>query len=416
MTAAIVATQLSFRGPAVTTQPALCLNRRHHAAGCTGCVAACPVDAITLVDHGPALDDQQCLRCGICLPSCPTGAFTQPHPAERQLLTATRHLPAQPLAVVCALHPTPGETVMPVATIVQQRRCLAALTVDQLLALSEDGTRPVWLDDAPCATCPLGTALGILHQTIATANVLLQAFDRAAPVLLSSEQGAQLIERATRRPLIDEGNPPVNRRGFFSALGRAARNQSTAAQPTVATLSTVLPPSHLPQQVPPARAALRARLQQWEPPAEEVINVAGLPFAAVQVDPMRCSACGLCARFCPTGALQFVAEAEQFTLSFQAAICIDCPICTVACPEDAIQLGDTLAVAALVSEEWLPLTEGQLTRCTQCSVSTAAQVGESVSARCYACRQGAGAVQPLRDEAGLMADLLRRLPITSQSL
>jgi ferredoxin len=144
--------------------------------------------------------------------------------------------------------------------------------------------------------------------------------------------------------------------------------------------------------------------------------VADLPFAAVQVDPAGCSACGLCARLCPTGALQFTAEENHFTLSFQAAICIDCPICTVACPEDAVRLGETLAVIALVSEEWQSLVTGQLTPCTQCGVPTAVQAGESTPARCYACRQGAGAVQPLRDEAGLMADLLARVPKAVPSL
>lgn len=411
-----MATQLPFRGPVVTVQPALCLNRRHQAAGCTRCVAACPVDAITLVDHRPQLDDQQCIRCGICLHSCPTGVFTQHDPAERQLLAATHSLSAKPVAVVCALHPTPNETAAPVATIVQHRRCLAALAVDQLLALSEDGTRPVWLDDGPCATCPLGAAQEILQQRVTSANALLQAFGRQAVLFLQSEQEERLTAEPTRRPLIDTGNPPVARRGFFAALGRAVGVQSVTPQPTSLPNAGQAFPSRLPQQIPPQRIALQRQLQPWPLPEATAVAVADLPFAAVQVDPARCSACGLCARFCPTGALHFTPEEDHFTLNFHAANCLDCPLCTVACPEHAIHLGDTLAVAALVNEEWRPLAEGQLRSCVQCGVPTAAQTGESTPARCYPCRQGAGTVQPLRDEAGLMADLLRRLPTTPHSL
>lgn len=403
-------TQLPFRGPALTVQPALCLNRRHQAAGCTCCVAACPVDAITLDDHRPLVDDETCVRCGICLHSCPTGAFAQPNPAERQLLATTRNLPAQPLALICALHPTPNETAAPVATIVQHRRCLAALAVDQLLALCEDGERPVWLDDCPCATCPLGAAQKSLHQQVISANALLQAFSRQTVLFLQSEQDDRLVAEPTRRPLIDAGNPPVARRGFLTALGRAVGVQSVTPQPVSPPNAGQGSSSRLPQQIPPQRIALQSRLQSWPRLEATTVAVADLPFAAVQVDPARCSACGLCARFCPTGALQFTAEEDHFTLSFQAAICVDCPLCTVACPEDAIRLGDNLAVAALVSEEGLPVVEGQLTNCAQCSVPTAAQAGESTPTRCYSCRQGSGAVQPLRDEAGLMADLLQRLP------
>jgi MinD superfamily P-loop ATPase len=136
--------------------------------------------------------------------------------------------------------------------------------------------------------------------------------------------------------------------------------------------------------------------------------VAALPFAAVQVDSALCSACGLCARFCPTDALHFTAEETHFSLSFQAALCLDCPVCTLACPEKAIRLGDTVSTDALLTDEWLPLLAGRLTPCHQCGVPTADQSNEQRPALCYSCRQDVGMVQPLRDGAGLMADLLTR--------
>ena len=127
----------------------------------------------------------------------------------------------------------------------------------------------------------------------------------------------------------------------------------------------------------------------------------------VSVDAQHCSACGLCACFCPTGALQFVQESGQFDLRFQAAACIDCAICVAACPEAAVQMGACVALAAIVRDEVVSCVSGDIGTCVLCGVATRTEV-EGQAVRCHACRQGAGAVTSLRDEAGLMADLLKR--------
>ena len=200
-----MATQLPFHGPAVTAQPALCLNHRHHAAGCTQCVTDCPVDAIALVDGAPVSDAETCIRCGLCLQTCPTSVFSQPNPAEAQLLAIVAHQPASAILLVCPIHSTPSQSTAPVDLIVQHRRCLAALSIDQVLALSQAGARTVWLDDQPCTSCPLGVAQARLHKTITSANTLLQAFGRPATLTLCSTHAAQLSPEPAHRPLLDAG-------------------------------------------------------------------------------------------------------------------------------------------------------------------------------------------------------------------
>ena len=180
-----------FRGAVVVQQTERCLNARHRAAGCNRCVTLCPVAALTLVDGKPVLDEEQCVKCGLCLHGCPTEVFTQANAAESQLIRTVEQLPRQPVALVCALHPTPQHTTTPVTTTVQHRRCLAALSLAQLLALSEDGERAVWLDDTPCRDCPIGQAQSHLQQTTATANTLLQAFARSRTLFLQSSQADQ---------------------------------------------------------------------------------------------------------------------------------------------------------------------------------------------------------------------------------
>jgi len=48
--------------------------RRNLCLRCGRCVEACPHDAITLNDDGPAIDAERCQACGACVSACPSGA------------------------------------------------------------------------------------------------------------------------------------------------------------------------------------------------------------------------------------------------------------------------------------------------------------------------------------------------------
>ncbi|MEE4270210.1 MAG: 4Fe-4S binding protein [Thermoanaerobaculales bacterium] len=70
------------------TDPELC-------TGCGKCVAACPVEAMSLVSanhperpkqKAARLDEELCLGCGVCVPACPEGGITLT-PREQRVIT-----------------------------------------------------------------------------------------------------------------------------------------------------------------------------------------------------------------------------------------------------------------------------------------------------------------------------------------
>jgi ferredoxin len=136
---------------------------------------------------------------------------------------------------------------------------------------------------------------------------------------------------------------------------------------------------HLPRE----RKRLLALLGDVDPwPGE--LDASSLPIAEVQVDADHCSACGLCAKFCPTGALKFYTDEEVFALGLSVAACIDCGVCALTCPESAISYGDQLPGGELLAERAKRLVAGALQPCVGCGSLTAHMRGRS---ECYVCHQ-----------------------------
>ena len=44
--------------------------------GCEACVAACPVQALSMVDGKADVDDATCVDCGACVGVCPVQALS----------------------------------------------------------------------------------------------------------------------------------------------------------------------------------------------------------------------------------------------------------------------------------------------------------------------------------------------------
>lgn len=388
-----------------------CVNRRHAGAQCVKCAAACPAQAITLVGQEPRLDEAACVRCGICLAVCPTDALSGARDYESRLVETVANLPLEPVALVCAAHPTPASATARVRAAVQHRRCLGALAPAYLLELSAGGCRPLWVDDSPCERCSIGAAQAVLREAVEAARALLHAAGCAPAIMLHSEQPQDCDTRTVRVPLYDGAQPAMSRRSF---LARFRPSQGTTESPEEDVedwLQRGVPVSmRLPQEVPASRRRLLAAVTRLGAAVGSQGTAKGeVPLRSVTVDGERCSACGLCARFCPTGALQFTAGEGGFQLALQPAACVDCGVCAAACPEGAVVPGAAVDYGAFVTDEVVRLAEGPLVRCTSCGAWTAQKVGNG-GARCHVCRQGAGVVTSLRDDAGLMNDLLRRIP------
>lgn len=380
-----------------------CLNVCHKDVGCSRCIDVCPVNAIEFHGTRPRLEADVCISCGQCAAQCPTDALRRVDVVDVRLCQTAAQRPGQPLALACPLLPTSSpSTPAPVAATIRYRRCLAALDIAELLTLCEEGNRPIWLDDRHCASCPIGHGRNVLKRQADTINSLLTVCARPKQLFFVTTVG----DEAKPRPLIDGMQPKLSRRELFGALRRRVESRVVDVTSTSETKDDELSTQRqaLLKRVPDSRRRLLSGLLKMRAKASATLT-ADLPFVMVHINSEKCSGCTLCATFCPTGALSFVSDessspqdSDSFRLEFTPGRCINCDICNLACPDDAVGYHKPAAGYLLHTLASHTVMMGQMGTCAQCGTPTAVTTNNGKPVHCYICRRSTNLNDPSIDD------------------
>jgi ferredoxin len=347
-----------------------CLHTQDQYSECAACFNICPVQAIT-VGKLPSLDTELCQSCFACIPACPVGAYRADDDVS-DLLNCATHIEDQPVELLCGLHPHP-ETGMDSESIgIKIRGCLAGLGTGAYLTLFPLGLKRILPRIDACRACKWPTLSPEISQQAERANQFISAWDKHDVVTCIDE-----INAPVERVLWNAKNPPLSRRDLFRMMGRqgqvamarAMENgmASSKRQPGRDRMRLLAAVEHLPS----AQAASSICLE-------------GFSLTTLTISE-SCTACGACAKACPTEALKFQKNEDEmtFSISFSAQNCIGCDLCDHVCMPDAIILNHAPTLEQVFGAKEPVIAEaGPMVRCERCRTWMAKREGVTLCALC----------------------------------
>ena len=388
--------------PVVRVDAAACVGT----VQCERCVEACPEGALHLqVDSPgapPVLDVSRCQACSGCLDACPSGALSlyghDPTVLAQQLralLLAEDGAPAPALVISCQSTSEPlhrlGERDGLPGWLALELTCLGAVGSAWHLAALAAGASTVQI--LPCARCrdrhsltegveftrDLLTALG---DPDASRRVgVLPAREPQLRRALSASGGQTPIVSGTAAGRIPE---PGNIRTPAQVAAWAISELRSALRAAQPEMTTSLAPSRDRDAPAYDREALpRVVLGQGAPLG--VHRAAG-----------GCTACGVCARTCPTRALSLSTGKGITSLVLDPAACTGCGVCVQTCPEGVLDVVPGVDLNLLDGGP-APIVRVTVATCPGCGDSTPALPSSAnlrplpaeLAARCPGCRQTA---------------------------
>ena len=345
-----------------------CLYATDKFAECTACYDVCPAGAIQ-PGQPPTFNVDSCQICRACLPVCPVGAFTADDEVPA-LLNCAERIGAKTVEVVCSLNA--NVDVGAAAAAVRVRGCLAGLGVAAYLGLVSQGLEKVVVRLDACADCPWNQLRPQVETQVQQAQELLALWGQAETLNCVNE----VTDDWGKRPFWNATSPPLSRRDLF-------RWRESEKKPVAESAADADPnPFH-------ERLHLLRAMKQMPAAAgsESTMSLADLGFALLAVND-DCTACGVCARVCPTGALQMETAVSSYQLTFSPQICIACDMCRHVCAPNAIRLIPDPTFDRVFSTAVDQIVQaGELTKCSKCRTPFAARDGAKLCPVCEFRRQ-----------------------------
>jgi formate hydrogenlyase subunit 6/NADH:ubiquinone oxidoreductase subunit I len=367
----------------LTLEGGHCVRALSKFSTCDHCLSSCPTQAIAISPAAalPALNLAACVGCGACVGVCPTEAlkldafsmvdfFFEFVSQEQNLLSCHKNVP-----------------------------CLSALHVEYLIALASLKKGLVF-DMGHCEGCEIAlTCKPLIEAHVDEANYVLEATEQDASIVMESIGFENRDETA---------NNSADRRSFFKAINldnvanAKAQFERDVEIATDAFVENFLSSAQIAtlreKHLSDKRKLLFTALKRMEKPKQyHVVDANALSFSSQKLfDKGLCTACQMCYRICPTGAL--TSDLRNSKIDFDPFMCVKCHLCHDVCEPDALTLSSSYNLKELFEPSVQRLVAFSVRNCDECGSIFTSLHGERMCRRCDIEEQEARELWGIEDE------------------
>lgn len=350
----------------VRLSPSRCVRSLSKESECNKCETICPTNAIVVGENPlPAINFSQCVECGACGAVCPNEAFSFDGFNSNDLFF---------------------DFVQDEQNILSCRKnapCLAAINVENIISMALL-KKEIIFDMGYCGECAIAhTCKGQIIKNYEEASYMLRAMMSDAVLTLKElrYEKASEIKESSRREFFGKINikDVIKTKIEFEKEIQKATNElveHTLQKEDITLLKQ--------KRITDRRKLLFMALKRTKKPSFfHVVEADELTFTSMKLlDMDSCTACQMCYRVCPSGAL--TSDVKNSKIDFDPLLCIKCHTCHDVCEPEAIKLSLSYDVKEFFEPEVHNLIKFSVKRCDECSMIFSTNSSEKLCYRCKA--------------------------------
>ena len=347
----------------INLQSSSCVRSLSVESECNKCEVVCPTDAIVIAENPlPSINFSLCVGCGACAGICPSEAFELDNFSstdfffefledEENLISCRKNVP-----------------------------CISVLSVEHIISLAIL-KKEIVFDMGYCDECPIAsTCQKQILDNHEEASYILEAMENKAKIKLENifYENKTKTDRRDFLSAINLNTVAKTKKSFENEVKKASDElvEHTLAKTDIALLKK--------KKIPEKRKLFYTSIKRVEKPSQfHIVEAEEVSFTSQKLmNEELCTACQMCYRVCPSGAL--TSDIKNSKIDFDPFLCIKCSICHDVCEPNAITLSPSYNVKEFFEPVVQNLISFKVTRCDECNIVISTNSGEKLCYRCKA--------------------------------